>query len=30
IRRSLSDIKPFSRLPKELQDQLLQLAWYEW
>ncbi|CAF0819266.1 unnamed protein product [Rotaria sordida] len=29
IRRSLSDIKPFSRLPKELQDQLLQLAWYE-
>ncbi|CAF4538264.1 unnamed protein product [Rotaria sp. Silwood1] len=29
IRRTLADIKPFTRLPKELQDQLLQLAWYE-
>ncbi|CAF2386113.1 unnamed protein product [Rotaria sp. Silwood2] len=29
IRRCLADIKPFARLPKELQDQLLQLGCYE-
>lgn len=29
IRQSLVDIKPFTRLPKHLQDRLLQQAWYE-
>ncbi|UJR09794.1 hypothetical protein I4U23_014020 [Adineta vaga] len=29
IRRCLSDIKPFSRLSIQLQNQILQEAWYE-
>ncbi|UJR36299.1 hypothetical protein I4U23_029028 [Adineta vaga] len=29
VRRCLADVKPFSRLPKVFQDQLLQKAWYE-
>ncbi|CAF1138830.1 unnamed protein product [Rotaria sordida] len=29
LRRCLSDIKPFSRILKSLQNQILQEAWYE-
>ncbi|CAF1061096.1 unnamed protein product [Adineta ricciae] len=29
VRRCLADVRPFSRLPKVFQDQLLQSAWYE-
>ncbi|CAM4871450.1 unnamed protein product [Rotaria socialis] len=29
IRKCLSDIKPFTRLPIQFQDDLLRLAWYE-